>query len=63
MAKKKPEHVMWALWNYNRVMGVEPTRKRCREYANSLCCGGKEEADRMFKEGSFHTTKVAVREI
>lgn len=60
---KKTEQKMWALWNFARIMAVEPTRAQCRTYANNLVVGGKPEADKMFKSGAFRTTKVAVREI
>lgn len=60
---RKTEHKTWALWNYRRLMGVEPTKTRCRQYANDLVTGGKPEADKMFKSGAFRITKVAVREI
>jgi hypothetical protein len=61
MQKKKPV-VMWALWNFGRVMGVKHTRKAAKEYAAYLHPdpGG---ASVMFKSGAFRISKVAVREI
>ena len=54
---------MWALWNFNRLMGVEPTRRQCRAYADGLMIGGKPESDRMFKSKAFRISKCVVREI
>ena len=65
MTKKHKKAVIhqWGLWNYNNLFGVEPTRKRAKELAATIFCGGKEEADRAFKDGSFHVSKVVVREL
>ena len=60
--KNKPVK-MWALWNYNRLMGVEPTRRQTRAYADRLMTGGKPESDRMFRRKAFRISKVIVREI
>lgn len=62
MPKHKPVK-MWALWNYNHLMGVEATRRQARAYANALVIGGKPEADKMFRSKSFRISKCAVREI
>lgn len=60
MAKKKTEHVMWALWNFNCIMGVKHRRKAARDYAIEL---HPEGAAKMFRTKAFHITKVIVREI
>ena len=60
---KKNQVEQWALWNFDVLFGVYPTRRRCREYAAELCIGGKEDADRMFRTGAFRTSKVRVMEI
>ncbi len=60
--KKKPL-TMWALWNYDVLFDVSYRRKDCREYANKLLLGGKTEADKLFRKGSFRISKVVVREV
>ena len=60
---KKRSEKMWALWNFNRLMGTRWRRKEIREYANELIVGGKPAADKMFKAGSLSISKVIVREI
>lgn len=57
--RNRKEHVMWALWNFNRIMGVKHCRKAARDYAIEL---HPEYAARMFRTKAFHITKVIVRE-
>lgn len=62
MGKKNAvEH--WALWNFDVLFHVDRTKRQCRDYANTLMRGGKEEADAMLRTGAFRITKVIVREI
>lgn len=62
MKKKKPV-VMWALWNYRRMMGVRFSRRDIREYADHHITGNHDDTATRLKAGSLRITKVAVREI
>lgn len=61
MRKKKTKHVMWALWNFGRIMGVKHGKKGAREYADYL--HDPESTAAMFKSGAFRISKVTVTEI
>lgn len=61
--RKKKTLTMWALWNYGRMMGVESTRRRARQFADTDITGDPAETRRMFRRGTLNITKVSVREI
>lgn len=63
MRKKKTKHVMWALWNFARVMGVKHSRKDAREYADTSITGDSADTAARLKAGSLRITKVTVQEI
>lgn len=62
MAKKKTL-TMWALWNFNRMMGVKFSRRDVRQYADKDITGDPAETRRMLRRGALKITKVSVREI
>ena len=62
MKKKKPQ-IYWALWNYDTLREVGYYRRDVRDVANATMCGGKAEADKMFRSGAFRIGKVSIREI
>ncbi len=62
MAKRKAL-TMWALWNYDRMMGVRFTRRDTRQYADTDITGDKDETRRMLRSGALRISKVSVREL
>ena len=63
MRKKKTKHTMWALWNYNRIMGVRFSRRDIRVFADHHITGNHDDTAVRLKAGSLRITKVTVSEI
>lgn len=61
--RKKKTIVMWALWNYDRMMFVRFRRKDVRKCVDTEITFDPDRGARMLREGSLRITKVSVKEI